>query len=87
MEQTQTNHDALHARLARLDFAIQELAMYLDSFPDAPDALDYYNKLAAERAEVAKQYTREIGPMTIFDNQNPTRWEWGQRPWPWQNDK
>ncbi|MBQ7378452.1 MAG: spore coat protein CotJB [Clostridia bacterium] len=87
MEQTQ-NRDCknLYARLQRLDFAIVELALYLDSYPDNAAALDYYQKLTAERETVAEAYKQNCGPMTIMDNKNPTLWEWGQSPWPWQND-
>lgn len=86
MEQTQSRDcKALMARLSRLDFAIVELAMYLDSYPDNPDALDYYRKLMTEREQVAAEYTSTCGPITIYDNKNPARWEWGQSPWPWQN--
>lgn len=88
MEQTQ-NKDCkvLMARLCRLDFAIVELAAYLDSYPDNPDALDYYRKLVAEREQVAAEYVALCGPITIYDNKSPARWEWGQRPWPWQLEK
>ena len=82
MDQSQSKDcRALMARLSRLDFAIQELALYLDSYPDNADALDYYRKMVAERENVAA-----CGPITIYDNKNPARWEWGQSPWPWQND-
>ncbi|MBR5881462.1 MAG: spore coat protein CotJB [Clostridia bacterium] len=85
MEQNQSRDcKALMARLGRLDFAIVELATYLDSYPDNPDALDYYRKLVAEREQVAAEYVAACGPITIYDNKNPALWEWGQRPWPWQ---
>lgn len=87
MEQTQSRDcKQLYARLQRLDFAIVELALYLDSYPDNASALDYYRKMVEERKAVAHEYTQACGPMTIMDNVNPTVWEWGQSPWPWQND-
>lgn len=87
MEQMQSKEcKQLYAKLQRLDFAITELALYLDSYPDNAAALDYYRKLIAERETVATAYTQACGPMTIYDNNNPTLWEWGQSPWPWQND-
>ncbi len=87
MEQTQ-NRDCkqLCAKLQRLDFAIVELALYLDSYPDNAAALDYYRKLIEEREAIAQAYTQACGPMTIMDNKNSAMWEWGQSPWPWQND-
>lgn len=87
MDQMQSKEcKQLYAKLQRLDFAITELALYLDSYPDNAAALDYYRKLIAERETVATAYTQACGPMTIYDNNNPTLWEWGQSPWPWQND-
>ena len=73
-------------QLQTLAFAIQELALYLDSYPDNAAALDYYQRLIAERETVAQAYQQGCGPMTIMDNKNPSLWEWGQSPWPWQND-
>lgn len=88
MDMTQSKEcKQLYAKLQRLDFAIVELALYLDSYPDNAAALDYYRKLIAERETVATAYTQACGPMTIYDNKNPALWEWGQSPWPWQNDK
>ncbi len=87
MDQNQSRDcKQLYAKLQRLDFAIVELALYLDSYPDNAAALDYYGKLIAEREEVARAYKQGCGPMTIMDNKNPALWEWGQSPWPWQND-
>lgn len=88
MDQNQSRDcKQLYAKLQRLDFAIVELALYLDSYPDNAAALDYYGKLIAEREEVARAYQQGCGPMTIMDNKNPGLWEWGQSPWPWQNDQ
>ncbi len=87
MEQTQSRDcKTLYARLQKLDFAIVELALYLDSYPDNAAALDYYQRLITERETVAQAYKQGCGPMTIMDNKNPALWEWGQSPWPWQND-
>lgn len=87
MDMTQSKDcKQLYAKLQRLDFAIVELALYLDSYPDNTAALEYYRKLIDERETVATAHTQACGPMTILDNKNPTLWEWGQSPWPWQND-
>jgi spore coat protein JB len=85
MDQNQSK-ETLYAKLQKLDFAIVELALYLDSYPDNAAALDYYQKLIAEREAVSTAYAMSGCPMTILDNKNPTRWEWGQSPWPWQVD-
>lgn len=85
MEQNQSM-ETLYAKLQKLDFAIVELALYLDSYPDNAAALDYYQKLIAEREAVSTAYAIGGCPMTILDNKNPNLWEWGQRSWPWQND-
>ena len=72
MDQNQSRDcKQLYAKLQRLDFAIVELALYLDSYPDNAAALDYYGKLIAEREEVARAYKQGCGPMTIMDNKTP----------------
>ena len=70
--------------LRALDFAIVETVLYLDAYPESKEALAYYHTLLGERAQVAAQYEKQHGPLTVLDNESATAWEWIQTPWPWE---
>ena len=67
-----------------LDFAIQETALYLDSYPDSEAALEYYHSIKELRDDVLSEYESKYGPMTIFGNENMKTWQWAEAPWPWE---
>ncbi len=72
--------------LRALDFAIQETALYLDAYPNHPQALEYYHALIAQREKTAAAYESSCGPLTIYGNRNPKAWDWVSGPWPWEMD-
>ncbi len=72
--------------LRALDFALVETALYLDAYPDHPEALSYYHALIAEKEKVASAYEKACGPMTIYSNRSRTSWDWVKGPWPWEPD-
>ena len=74
------------ALLRALDFAIQETVLYLDAYPDHPQALAYYHELIAQRREVAERYEKGCGPLTFMGNRSRTSWDWVEGPWPWEAD-
>lgn len=74
----------MKSRLQAVDFAIVETALYLDAYPTSQKALDYYQKLVAEREMLADAIHVQCGPTTAWDNKNPTEWDWVKGPWPWK---
>lgn len=73
-------------RLQQLDFAIQEVVLYLDSYPGCRRALDRYHRLLCERARAAAECAEVNGPLTAWSNENTDAWDWVGNPWPWQSD-
>ena len=74
-----------HLEMIRaLDFAIVETALYLDAYPDHPEALSYYHALIAEKEKHTAAYEKACGPMTIYSNLSKTSWDWVKGPWPWE---
>lgn len=71
-------------RLQQLDFMIQEVVLYLDSYPDCKEALHFYHHLLAERRQLADEYEEMCGPLTANGNQSRDGWDWVKSPWPWQ---
>ena len=65
-----------------LQFAIIELALYLDTHPDDEKALCLHNKYCKEFKELKDKYQRVYGPLTI--NYPCNKWRWIEEPWPWE---
>lgn len=65
-----------------LNFAIIELAQYLDTHPDDRKALCLHREYANELNELKDKYQRIFGPLTIYFPCN--KWRWLEEPWPWE---
>ena len=65
-----------------LEFAITELALYLDTHPDSKKALCLHNKYARDCKDLKDQYQKMYGPLTISFPCN--KWRWIENPWPWE---
>lgn len=64
------------------DFAINELALYLDIHPDDDKALCLHRKYAREARDLKDKYQKVYGPLTI--NYPCNKWRWLEEPWPWE---
>ncbi len=65
-----------------LEFAIIELALYLDTHPEDQKALCLHNKYCKEVKELKDKYQKVYGPLTI--NYPCNKWRWLEEPWPWE---
>lgn len=63
-------------------FAITELALYLDTHPDDEKALCLHRKYARELKDLQDKYQKVYGPLTI--NFPCNKWRWLEMPWPWE---
>ena len=73
----------LLAKIRAVDFALYELVLYLDAYPDCQDALDMYHKLLCRQKELTAEYESACGPLTAFGNVSHTSWDWIDKPFPW----
>lgn len=78
-------HNALLMRINELSFAMDELRLFLDTHPECGEALGQYNELQRQRMAVVAEYEAQFGPLSSYGNPNCDNWDWGTRPWPWQN--
>lgn len=62
------------------DFAITELALYLDTHPTDDKALCLHRKYCKEAKELKDKYQKVYGPLTI--NFPCNKWRWIEEPWP-----
>lgn len=65
-----------------LEFAITELALYLDTHNNDEKALCLHNRYCKECKELKDKYQKVYGPLTI--NYPCNKWRWIEEPWPWE---
>jgi spore coat protein JB len=69
--------------LMALDFAADELELYLDTHTDDAEAFDMYQDVLALSAEAHKRYTELYGPVSQSDMLGMKNYYWIKDPWPW----
>lgn len=66
------------------NFAIIELALYLDTHPDSQCALQTYHDYHHTFLKAVDVYQKRFEPITIYGVDNDDYWTWVNQPWPWQ---
>lgn len=73
-------------KIREYDFAIVETTLFLDTHPNNQKALSYYHKLKADRKKLVSEFENNFGPLTMYCNENKTKWDWITGPWPWEGE-
>lgn len=71
------------AELMALDFAVDELALYLTTHSDDKEVLELYWNYVRLAEEGRKKYHQLHGPLQITDRPNDGSFSWLDDPWPW----
>ncbi len=72
------------SELQALHFAVQELALYLDTHRDDQEALALYRSYQELYQQCEKEYQRGCGPMNHMTPHHKDRYTWLDDPWPWE---
>ena len=75
--------DTLLSQLQTVGFAVQELALYLDTHRDDGEALELYRSYQQMYTKLRKMYEDERGPLNHMHAQDGT-YRWLDDPWPWE---
>ena len=70
--------------LQTLGFAIQELALYLDTHREDREALELYQNYQRLYAHCREEYLKTRGPMNHGQPTDGTQYQWLDDPWPWE---
>lgn len=73
--------------LQALGFAIQELALYLDTHRDDREALEMYRQYQHIYHEAMMEYSKNQGPMSHGIQDHMQGYAWLDDPWPWEYGK
>lgn len=72
--------------LQTVAFAVQELALYLDTHRDDVEALELYREFQKLYTQCAEKYEKECGPLSHRSVTNG-EYRWLDDPWPWEYAK
>ena len=65
-----------------LNFAVVDIAEYLDTHPTDRKALCLHREYTNELKNIKDKYQRIFGPLDIY--YPCTKWRWLEEPWPWE---
>lgn len=72
------------AELQSLGFAIQELALYLDTHREDREALELYRQYQQMYDRCRQLYVKEHGPLNHGSPAASGGYDWLDDPWPWE---
>ncbi len=85
-EECMDNRNAIRRDMMKqikcLNFAVVELAEYLDTHPDDRKALCLHKEYCNQLENIKDKYQRAFGPLSI--NCPCNKWRWLEEPWPWE---
>ena len=73
--------------LQALGFAIQELALYLDTHRDDREALELYRAYQQMYQKCREEHSRKHGPLNHSMASDSETFDWLDDPWPWEYAK
>lgn len=78
------NKETLMREIMALDFALNDLKLYLNTHPDDEKSIELFNKIATKGKELFDTYQSMYGPLIaeMYTGSEST-WDWVECPWPW----
>ncbi len=68
-----------------VSFAALDCAIFLDTHPSNPEALEYFEYYKNARKQALKEYSSRFSPLTLDTvPKGADFWAWANEPWPWE---
>ncbi len=79
---------SLAKMIYKVDFAIHELVLFLDTHPRNAKAMELLEQYRELRCEKIEEYERNFGTFVVTpaDVKPSEYWGWLKSPWPWENN-
>lgn len=71
-------------QLQALAFAVNELALYLDTHPEDEEALQLYRQYQKTFHDAGMEFAEKYEPLTHGTPSTQNRYTWLSDPWPWE---
>ncbi len=75
--------ETLLMKIYAYDFAINDLNLYLDIYPNDLDKYNYFKECVYESKKLKKEYEQYYGPLDLCDISS-LDYTWYKNPWPWE---
>lgn len=80
-----TEKEALLNQWQQYNFALEDLNLYLDIYPNDRNALELYKKYLTISKDIKNKYESMYGPLYVSsDYVTNGNWKWIGSPWPWE---
>lgn len=73
------------SEIMKLQFALIDNALYLDTHPNDQQALLHHNRMHYQLKMQIQEYEYKYEPLTIYGKSDYC-WTWINSPWPWEID-
>ncbi len=86
MKENNMSKAALLHEISKVDFAVVEMTLYLDTHPHEREAIAYLNHYVKLKNQLVKEYSYRYEPLSVdFANEsNDNKWHWALAPMPWE---
>ena len=75
----------LLCEIGKVDFALKDLNLYLDTHPYDQQALDAFGRYNSIKKQLTMEYTENFGPIVLdMLEDNCQEWKWALQDWPWE---
>ena len=76
--------DTLLKEIMALNFAVNDLVLYLDTHPSDKCASQKHSEYAEKVIKLTEEYQKLYGPLTVNFSSEGNTWQWSEEPWPWE---
>lgn len=77
--------EALLNKIREYNFALIDLNLYLDVFPDDQEKISLFNDYVNKNKTITREYEQRYGPLNLRSEAlNSYPWSWIMPPWPWE---
>ena len=75
--------DELLYKIQMYSFALKDLNLYLDVYPEDRNMLKIFQEYKSKLEEYKNKYINEYGPLYSNNVNSTDKWTWINNPWPW----
>lgn len=77
------DRDMLLYKIQMYNFAMKDMNLYLDIYPDDKKMLSNFQEYKKMYNELKNKYENVYGPLCAKDVVSSDKWAWIDNPWPW----
>ena len=83
--EAKTNEEALLLKLSQMEFALNDLSLYLDLHPNDMAVFNKFREYTNEYKRYLNEFEKTYRPVCL-SSINKDSYEYYKNPWPWDND-